>query len=224
MSETMPQAGSHPALLSGSDPASILTVASILVGGGVAVIPTDTVYGLSAGAFRGAAVERVFAIKQRPAEKRVPILLATAADLSLLVSDVPEPAWSLISHFWPGPLTLVLPARPSVPHAITQGGGTVAVRVPSGRTCLQLLETVGEPLVGTSANVAGRPPAGTGAAALRDLGGAVDAILVDDAAVGGGPPSTVVELTDRECVVHRKGGVTVDDLRRVLGMRVTVLR
>lgn len=205
-----------------ADPEGIMGVAGVIRGGGIAVIPTDTVYGLSASIFHPGAVDRVFEAKRRPPDRRVPILLGTAADLPILVSNVPHAAWALIERFWPGPLTLVLPAKSSVPGSITRGGRTVAVRVPAARSCLELLQVLGEPLVGTSANVSGSPAAVTAANALAQLGGSVDAILQDDAAIDAGISSTVVEVTSGPVVIHRVGAVTPDAVRRVLGISVEI--
>jgi L-threonylcarbamoyladenylate synthase len=207
-------------MLAASEPENILAVSRLLRDGGVAIIPTDTVYGLAASIYHQAAVDRVYAIKNRPVEKRVPILLATAADLPLLVEDIPHAAWILISLYWPGPLTLVLPARDTVPRWMLAGGRTVGVRVPSGRSCLQLLQSVGEPLVGTSANVAGQMPALTAAQANAQLGSLVDAVLVDDEAPLLGGVSTIVEVTDAGGIVHRQGEIRVAELRDRLGLRV----
>jgi L-threonylcarbamoyladenylate synthase len=207
-------------LLPAADPANIVAVSRLLRDGGVAVIPTDTVYGLAASVYREPAVDRIYAIKQRPRERQVPILLATAADLPLLVEEIPRGAWTLITHFWPGPLTLILPARPTVPRWIRGDSSTVGVRVPAGRSCLQLLQSVGEPLVGTSANVGGGPPALTAQEAMESLGSEIDAVLVDDAGLTAGSPSTVVEVSESGAVVHREGEVSASRIRQALGLRV----
>lgn len=209
-------------LLTGENPADILTVARILREGGVAVVPTDTVYGIACSIFQPDATQRVFAIKRRDPGSRVPVLLASAADLTKLTRYVPRSAWRLIDAFWPGPLTLVLPATSSIPHAITRGGDTVAVRVPGARSTLELLQSVGEPLVGTSANVSGQPPLTSAAEAVRLLGPEVDAILADDAAIRTGVASTVVELVDGQAVIHRAGAITSEDIRGVLRSAVRV--
>jgi L-threonylcarbamoyladenylate synthase len=209
-------------LFAGNDPEDIVGVARILRSGGIAVIPTDTVYGLAASIFHPEAVTRVYEAKRRAPDRRVPILLGTAADLPILVSNVPHSAWKLIDHFWPGPLTLVLPAKSTVPNAITRGSPTVAVRVPAARSCLELLQVLGEPLVGTSANVSGTPAAVTAAQALEQLGGSVDAILQDDGAIDAGISSTVVEVTTGPAIIHRVGAVSPDAIRRVVGMSVEV--
>lgn len=209
-------------VLPASEPGTIERVAAVLRDGGVAVIPTDTVYGLAASVFEESAIDRIFLIKRRPPDAAVPVLMHTAADLPLLVSDVPSIAWKLIDRFWPGPLTLVFPARPSVSPTLTGGGKTVAVRVPAGKSCLQLLEAVGLPLVGTSANRSGDPPASRAAEAASAIGREVDAILEDDDAVTGSTPSTVVELRDGQPIVHRPGAVSAEAIRRVVGSRAPI--
>ncbi|MBV9278748.1 MAG: threonylcarbamoyl-AMP synthase [Chloroflexi bacterium] len=214
----------EPRLLRAANPQDIVAAATLLREGGVAIVPTDTVYGLAASVFRADAVERIFAVKQRAPEARVPVLLASAADLSVLVEDVPRLAWKLIDVLWPGPLTLVLPARSSAPDVITRGTDTVAVRVPGARSCLQLLATLGEPLVGTSANRSGQPPALTAQEAFRQVGSGVDAVLADDAAIRVGVSSTVVELAHGRAIVHREGAVSVEVIRGLLGASVNIRR
>lgn len=209
-------------VLEAGEPANILAAARILRRGGVVVIPTDTVYGLAAGMFHTDAIERVFLAKERPPDARVPVLIGTAADLAFLAGEVPRVAWELICRFWPGPLTLVLPVRRTVPEAVTRGGRTAAVRVPAGRSCLQLLQVLGEPVIGTSANISGRPPARTAREALEQLSGRVDAVLVDDDAVRAGVASTVVEVFDDLLVVRRVGAVSLDQLRQTLGPAIPV--
>jgi L-threonylcarbamoyladenylate synthase len=206
-------------VLDARDPQATLVAVDLLRGGGVVAVPTDTVYGLAATIFNPDAVRRVFEVKRRPPEARVPVLLATAADLPLVTTSVPRDAWHLIDRFWPGAVTLVLPARPSVPDVVTGGGSTVAVRVPAARSCLRLLELLGEPVVGTSANVSGSPPATTAAAVGDAVGTEVDAILADDAAVWAGAPSTVVELGKGGPIIHRVGAVSEQEIRQALGGR-----
>jgi L-threonylcarbamoyladenylate synthase len=204
------------------DPHAIADAAGLLREGSVVAIPTDTLYGLAASVFRPEAVERVFTAKQRPAEARVPVLIATAADLPLLAAKVPRDAWKLIDRFWPGALTLAFTARRTLPQVLTRGGQTVAVRVPAARTTLRLLEALGEPVVGTSANLSGSPPAVTAEEVLAQLSGRIDAVLEDDAVVAGGPPSTVVDLSGEIPVIVRVGAVSADAIRDAIGSRVNV--
>jgi L-threonylcarbamoyladenylate synthase len=186
------------------------------------VVPTDTVYGLAATVYRPEAVRRIYAIKRREPERRVPVLIASAVDLELLVKEVPRIAWALIDRFWPGPLTLVLPASQQAPDVITQGRGTVAVRVPAARSLLGVLQILGEPIVGTSANVSGQPPALTASEAVAQLGEGPDLVLQDDDAVRAGVSSTVVDLNGGTPVIHRLGALDEDQIRQAVGGRVVV--
>ncbi|GAC1443998.1 MAG: hypothetical protein NVSMB52_02850 [Chloroflexota bacterium] len=212
--------GDEALLLSKEDPEDIRTAAKLLRGGCVVALPTDTVYGLAACVFRPAAVSKIFTVKGRAAEMAVPVLLASAAELPLLVTHVPVIAWNLINKFWPGPLTLVLPARPAVPPSVTGGLSTVAVRVPASKSCLEVLEVLGEPVVGTSANIHGQPPALSVKDVQSQLGDKIDAILADDESVRVGVASTVVGVRDDECIVFRSGAVTMEELRSALGTRI----
>lgn len=209
--------------LDASTPADIVVAARLLREGGVVVIPTDTLYGLAASIFRPDAVERIYEIKQRPSRVPLPVLLATAQDLSIVARSVPRVAWSLIHAFWPGSLTLVLPARAGLSPFITGGGSTVAVRVPAHRGCLQLLETLGEPIIGTSANLHGQPAARTASEARQWLDGGVDAVVIDESTPVLGLPSTVLEVSDELCTVHRPGAVDIEAIRRIVGRRVRVI-
>lgn len=214
--------GKVPRTLDGSDPAAVVEAARLLRQGLVLVIPTDTGYGIAASLFHPSAVERVYDIKQRDAALRLPVLIPTAADLPLVASDVPPLAWRLIGKFWPGPLSLVLPARSSVPRSVTGGRGTVAIRVPNGRGCLQLLQFLAEPVTGTSANLSGQPGALTAADAVAQLGTTVDAVLADDAAVVHAKASTVAEFEDGTLTIHREGALSGDTLRAAVAPRLSV--
>lgn len=206
--------------LSSTEPMDIVRAAAMLRDGSVVVLPTDTVYGLGASIFQPDAVRRVFKMKGRAAESAVPVLLATAADLPIVAGAVPPIAWTLIDRFWPGALTLVLPAKASVDRAITAGSGTVAVRVPSNRACLRVLEVLGEPVIGTSANRSGDAPFVNGRDALFNLQNKPDAVVLDDAHVTGGLASTVAEVRTDMIVIHRTGGISLEDIRRASGIRV----
>ncbi|HEY8687243.1 MAG TPA: L-threonylcarbamoyladenylate synthase [Chloroflexota bacterium] len=219
MSLISPGAG-VPRVLDGSDPVAIVEAGRLLRLGQVVVIPTDTGYGIAAGLFHPTAVDRVYDIKQRDTALRLPLLIATAADLPLVASDIPDTAWRLINKFWPGPMSLVLPATAAVPRSVTDGRGTVAIRVPNGRACLQLLEFMGEPVTGTSANLSGRPGALTASDAVDQVGAVVDAILVDDSAVVQNKASTVVELQGGTLTIHREGALSADLLRGAAAPRM----
>jgi L-threonylcarbamoyladenylate synthase len=175
----------------------------ILRGGGVVAFPTDTVYGLGADSSNPAAVERVYAIKKRPGHRQFPLLIAEMSRLADLAEPIPEIAWFLARRFWPGGLTLVLRKRDSVDKSVASGA-TVAVRVPDHPVCLTLIEGLGNPLVGTSANISGRPPTLTADEVRQQLGRKVD-LIIDGGKSPGGKESTVVDVTDDRPVILREG-------------------
>jgi L-threonylcarbamoyladenylate synthase len=166
-------------------------VASVLQRSGLVAIPTETFYGLGVNPFDARAVDRLRAVKGREDAKPILVLVASINDLSAFVEQVPPAASLLIEGFWPGPLTILFPARASLPHALTAGTGLVGMRVSSCRPLCELLTRVG-PLTGTSANRAGAAPARTAEAVQQALGDAVDLIL-DAGPTPGGLPSTVVD-------------------------------
>jgi len=186
----------------------------VLRHGGVVAYPSDTVYGLGAAAGDVRAVERVFAVKERDTEKALSLLLADAADLAPLCSDVPLLARVFAQRYWPGPLTLVLRRSPTFESAALGGGDTVAVRVPNHPFLRELIRALGEPITGTSANRSNRP-AGRGAPEVEEeLGEAVD-LIIDGGPSGEGPESTVVSLTGSLPVVLREGAIPRGDIERL---------
>jgi L-threonylcarbamoyladenylate synthase len=190
--------------------------AAALRAGGVIIMPTDTVYGLGADARSAEAVRRLFAVKQRPWGKAVPVLLAEAGEAEEYV-QVSEAARMLISRFWPGGLTLVLPARPGAGLAPGAGGpdGSVGLRVPADATARAIIAEAGCPVAAPSANRAGAPPPATFAEAQAAVGELVDA-AVDGGPCRVGEPSTVLSLVGEPRVL-RVGGVSADAVADVLG-------
>ena len=166
-------------------------VASVLQRSGLVAIPTETFYGLGVNPFDARALDRLRAVKGREDAKPILVLVASINDLSAFVEQVSPAASLLIEGFWPGPLTILFPARASLPRALTAGTGLVGMRLSSCRSLCELLTRVG-PLTGTSANRAGAAPARTAEAVQQALGDAVDLIL-DAGPTPGGLPSTVVD-------------------------------
>jgi L-threonylcarbamoyladenylate synthase len=190
--------------------------AALLRAGGLVAFPTETVYGLGAHALDEQAVRRVFAAKGRPADNPLIVHVASADQIDVVARSVPAAALRLAERFWPGPLTLVLDARPDVP-AVTRGGrGTVAVRVPAHELALALLRAAGVPVAAPSANRSGRPSPTTAAHVRAELGDAVDAVL-DGGPCALGVESTVVDARGPVPVVLREGAVPADVLGAVAG-------
>lgn len=202
-----------PAL--GVDEAVLEEAARRLRDGGLVAFPTDTLYGLAAVASQERAVTRLFEAKERPRDRPLPILIASAADVDGVATQVSPAARRLMKAFWPGGLTLVLRRHPRFRSPALAGGDTVAVRVPAHPVALELLTRLAEPLTGTSANVSGRPGPRTAAEVRRQLGDRVD-LVVDDGPCPGGVESTVVDCTVDPPRVLREAAVPVRQVTAVL--------
>ncbi len=189
---------------------------SILKQGGIVAFPTDTVYGLGAGANIPQAVERVYQVKGRPQNMALPLLLAHTSQISEVAELVPQVAWLLADKFLPGALTIVLYKAKSVLDIITAGGKTVAVRVPAHPVPVALAQGLGMPIVGTSANLSGKPSALTAGEVYSQFGGNID-LVIDGGRCPGGRESTIVDVTGEMPVVLREGAVSREELRRACG-------
>ncbi len=194
---------------------------SILRQGGIVAYPTDTVYGLGASAGIPEAVERVYKVKERPLNMPLPLLLADVSQITSVAEPATPIAWLLINSFLPGALTLVLPKSSSVPDIITAGGTTVAVRIPAHPVPIALIEGLGTPIVGTSANLSGKPSPLTAEEVYYQLGSKVD-LVIDGGRCPGGKESTVVDVTGETPIVLREGAISREELKRVCGS-ITVL-
>lgn len=198
--------------------------------GGLIVMPTDTVYGIGADAFTPSAVQLLLDAKGRGRDQPPPVLVAGQAALAALVEEIPEPVQRLVDEFWPGGLTVVLPAQPSLSWDLGDSLGTVAVRMPDHRVALEILEETG-PLAVSSANLTGKSAAISAEAAERMLGDSV-AVYLDGGMSATGIPSTIIDATsfvrpradagdanadEPRIRVLREGAVTVKHLESVLG-------
>lgn len=172
--------------------------------GGVVAIPTETYYGLGVDPFDRQAVDRLLTVKGREDGKPILVLIGSLEQLSSVAQVVSSAASILIEAFWPGPLTILFPARPSLPRNLTAGTGTVGVRLSSCRPLCELLQRVG-PLTGTSANRTGAPPAQTAEAVQEALHDEVE-LIVDVGPTPGGLPSTVVETQGSPRII-REGAI-----------------
>lgn len=187
---------------------------SILKQGGIVAFPTDTVYGLGACIHISQAVERVYIIKERPRNMALPLLLADVSQIREVAEFVPQIAWLLAHNFLPGALTIILHKSKSVPDIITAGGGSVAVRIPAHPIPVALARGLGTPIVGTSANLSGKPSSLTADEVDFQFGGKID-LVIDGGRCPGGKESTVVDVTGETPVVFREGAISREELKRV---------
>jgi L-threonylcarbamoyladenylate synthase len=194
-------------------PCAIPHSVDILQHGGLVAFPTDTVYGLAALPFNAEYVERLFSAKGRSNTRAIAILIGDYSDLNKVVDQFNGKSMRLAKHFWPGPLTLVVPKLQSLPDALSQDG-TIGIRMPDHPIALELLRNIG-PLAVTSANISGEENANTAAEVHRQLNGRVHLIL-DGGKTTGGVPSTVLDCISASMTILRQGPITLEAIEAAL--------
>ena len=199
-------------------PENIIKTAEILKKGGLAAIPTETVYGLAADALNGEAVAKIFAAKGRPMDNPLIVHVAEFEDIErfALVREIPEAAKKLAKVFWPGPLTIIMKKGYVIPDEVSAGLDTVAIRLPSHPSARAIIKAADTPLAAPSANLSGSPSPTTAQHVMSDMDGKIDAVF-DGGACGVGVESTVITLAEGTPRLLRPGRVTLEELREVLG-------
>lgn len=185
--------------------------------GGVIAFPTDTFYGLGVDPSNAEAVQKLFTIKQRSADKPVLILIDTRDRLSDWVVDIPPLAEKAMDAFWPGPLTLIFRAQDTVPDVLTAGSGTLGIRLPGSAFARQLIHDIGHPLTAPSANISEEENPVTADDVNQAVGNQVDWII-DAGPAPGGSASTVLDITADPPALIREGAVSRQDLESALGV------
>lgn len=202
-------------LIQASD-AAIRSAAALLRKGELVAFPTETVYGLGANAWDEAAVRKIFVAKDRPADNPLIVHIAQMEQMETLARKVSADARRLAKAFWPGPLTMVLPARDEVPRVVTAGLSSVGIRLPEHPVARALLREAGLPVAAPSANRSGRPSPTTAQHVWTDLQGRLSMIL-DGGPCRVGVESTVVDMTGEVPVILRPGGITPEQIQSVTG-------
>jgi L-threonylcarbamoyladenylate synthase len=195
---------------------SIQKAATAVQEGGLVVYPTDTVYGIGCDPFNESAVRRLTAVKRRD-HGSLPVLvanLAKAKELGVISGD----AEILALQFWPGPLTIVVPSRVSLPLQVTSADKTIGLRIPGRRDTLDLISRCGGSLIGTSANISGTQSLTRIEDALKVFNGKVD-VMLDGGSLSTSVESTVVRTTEADLKILREGAVSLRELRRALMSR-----
>ena len=182
---------------------------ALLRAGAVIAFPTDTVYGVGAAGLNPGAIAQIYTVKARPLSQAIPLLLADPEDLGSVSATVPPRAAELAARYWPGGLTLVVPAARHLPSILLAGGSTVAIRVPDHAWVRELIRRLGQPLAATSANLHGGPNPASAAAVLEQLGSNLP-LVVDGGPTTGDIASTIVDLTGMQPVVLRQGALRID--------------
>ena len=178
-------------------------------------IPTDTYYGIAADPFNLAAVDTIYRIKGRPETRALPILVNSVDQAQLLTRDVPENFLRLAKAFWPGALTLVVSAAKQLPLKVTANTGKVAVRWAKNEVVARLIDEVGGPITGTSANISGFPSCANAEQLLKQLGGRLPLVL-DAGETGGTIGSTIVDLHGGAWKIIREGAIPVSEIEAAL--------
>jgi L-threonylcarbamoyladenylate synthase len=184
--------------------------------GGLVALPTDTLYGLAADPFRADAVARLFAVKGRAAGRALPLIAAGADQIAARLGPLPPAGERLAAKFWPGPLTLLIPAPVALARGVTGGTGRVGVRVPAHDIARAICRAADRPITATSANRSGQPAASDPAEVERTLGEDVD-LLIDAGPTRGGAPSTIVDVTGDTSRLVRAGAIAWNDIQAWLG-------
>ncbi len=203
-------------MLCASSEQDIAYAASLIQNGELVGIPTETVYGLGANGLDAEAVAKIFEAKGRPQDNPLILHISEASEMEQICRDIPDNAWVLAEKFWPGPLTMVLPVKDIVPKRTTANLNTVAVRCPRTKATRKLIALAGVPIAAPSANRSGKPSTTTAAHVLSDMDGRIAAIL-DGGACEVGVESTIVDLTGDKPRLLRPGGITPEELMKVLG-------
>ena len=178
--------------------------------------PTETVYGLGANAMNDEAIAKIFEAKGRPSDNPLIVHIGSKSQLKGIVREIPEVAEVLMKHFWPGPLTIILPKKEGISEKVTAGLDTVGVRMPDHPVALALIEEANVPVAAPSANRSGRPSPTLASHVYEDLNGKI-AGIVDGGATGVGVESTVIDCTSEVPTILRPGGITKEQLEEVIG-------
>ena len=203
-------------IIPANQPGCAALAADIIQNGGLVAIPTETVYGLGANGLSPEAVAKIFEAKGRPQDNPLILHVADASELDKLCHHIPEAAYRLAELFWPGPLTMVLPAKDVVPKCTTAGLPTVAVRCPDNDVTRQIIRLSGVPIAAPSANISGKPSTTTAEHVHHDHDGKLE-LIVDGGPCRVGVESTIIDLTENPPRLLRPGGITPEQLMTVLG-------
>lgn len=183
----------------------------IMCGGGLVAVPTETVYGLAGNGLDEKAVAEIYEVKGRPEVKPLSLMVHDAASMERYCENVPPQAYTLAKKFWPGPLTIVMKAKPCVPEIVRAGGETVGLRCPDHPLTLELLEKSGVPFAAPSANPSGEPSPKNADSVLKYFDGKIDAVL-DGGECGIGCESTLIDLSRTPYRILRQGALPADEI------------
>jgi L-threonylcarbamoyladenylate synthase len=197
------------------DPAVIEEASNSIKRGKLVIFPTLCLYGLGADALDSRAVNRVFAVKNRPIHNPVSIIIPDLDMLAEIAADIPDSARQAIAYFWPGSITLIFRAAPHLSTGLTSDTGTIGIRLPAHPVAAALVKSAGRPVTATSANISGEPGSGDIHGISPKVSGAVEFIL-DAGKLQPGTGSTILDITCDPPVIIRQGAVCMEKIREVL--------
>ncbi|MCF6463924.1 threonylcarbamoyl-AMP synthase [Clostridium sp. Cult1] len=193
----------------------ILEGAKFIKEGKLVAFPTETVYGLGANGLDEEAVKKIFIAKGRPQDNPLILHVSSIEDVKPLVKSISKEAEILMKRFWPGPLTILFRKSNKVPNIITAGLDTVAIRMPNHPIAIELIKNSGVPIAAPSANTSGKPSPTSADHVIEDLYGKVH-MIIDGGNTGVGLESTVLDLTEKIPMILRPGGITLEDLQKII--------
>ncbi len=196
--------------------------AELIRGGGLVAVPTETVYGLAANGLDAAAVERIYEVKGRPAVKPLSLMVPGAESMESCCREIPPQAKTLAARFWPGPLTIVLKAKDTIPSVVLAGGDTVGLRCPDHPLTLELLRLTALPFAAPSANPSGEESPKDARKVLEYFDGVIDGVI-DGGVCGLGRESTLISLAERPFRILRRGALGEEEIADALVGGMTVV-
>ena len=189
--------------------------AKVINDGGIVVFPTETVYGIGTNGLDEKAVKRLYEVKKRPIEKPISLLVSNMEMVKQIAKDITEKEYKIMEQFFPGPLTIILKKKETVPDIITAGKGTVGVRMPSGEIARKLVEYANVPIAAPSANLSGEPSGTNIKNIIKSFDGKVD-YFIDGGESQIGIASTIVQVIDGELHILREGNITKEQIEKLI--------
>ncbi len=190
---------------------AVQKASALIRAGGIVAFPTETFYGIGAHYADETVLRRIYSLKQRSTKNALPLLIGSKKLLKLLTPSIHEIAAMMMNRFWPGPLTILFPAKSNLHNLITAGTEKVAVRMPGGSIALRLAQSLEFPITATSANISGMPPAENAGQVFRYFKDGID-LLIDGGSTSGTLPSTIIDIVDNKIIIVRQGVIPKADI------------
>ena len=198
-----------------TDYSKLIEPANIIKSGGIAIFPTETVYGIGANGLDKNAVKRLYSVKQRPLNKPISLLVSNIDMIETVAKDITDLEYAIIKNFFPGPLTIILKKKEIVPDILTAGSDTIGIRMPANDIALKLIDYAGVPIATPSANISGKPSGTNLKDIMKDFDGKVDC-FIDDGPSKIGLASTIVKVIDNVPHILRQGSISIDEINSVI--------